>query len=134
MYLDTEWNEDTWTCIEDSAKTAFRRMMTLGHHRPNPLRVFDIDGNVIAPSEWRSRLPGAEVHAKISISHQFYNGQHNFYADFVEIRVLHNARPVVAIPRVHAKAPPSDGFAAGSKRAAKDQLTPGTSAKQAKKN
>lgn len=83
-------------------------------HVPVPIPAFDKEGNQIMPADWNSKLRGADVIVKFTVSHQWLGKTatrertDNYYADIVEIRLLREPRPPPTSPLKRGRDEASD--------------------------
>ena len=94
-------------------------------HRVNPIAAYDIDGNVIPPTQYGT-LAGATVRASISMVHWDIGGgfgaerKDTYVADIMKFRVITPAAPTAIKATASArkrKLSPQDSGASPSKKA-----------------
>jgi hypothetical protein len=91
-----------WPVAQEAAKQALK--MIVDTHRVVPIPAYDMQGHLIAPIQYRSRLEGAVVELHFELSHWSIGGKETepssdtYVADVTQIRVLVPPKPRVVTP------------------------------------
>ncbi|KAJ3475318.1 hypothetical protein NLI96_g11918 [Meripilus lineatus] len=77
-------------CKNPGAKIEMRKILADPNYEPVPLPAYDINGVLIPPAQYETKLYGATVHVKAVIVHQFFktHNSHNYFLDIRSLNVI----------------------------------------------
>lgn len=88
--LGSEFSIDNWPVKSDVAKESLHGMKTT--HRPIPIPAYDVNGSLIAPSDYHRRLQGALAQIHFTLVHWSIREKEEkldrYVADIYQIRIL----------------------------------------------
>lgn len=85
---------DDWrAACAPQAVDAIEELWRQSRHDIQPLPVYDVDGRLLMPKDYKNLLPQAVVHVTFYASHQLINSIHNenYYGEISKIQILQRA-------------------------------------------
>lgn len=91
---DDSFSLANWPTIHSAATDAKKEMLEKKTHNLIPLPAYDIQGQLIPPQSYKSKLPGSIAYIGFTLTHWFINQKNDtlasntFTADITSIRII----------------------------------------------